>query len=428
MKITYDISILGQGHANAKARTGIYRMVESLLMEIIKVENLDFKVIALNKNSSYWDSLAAEIYLESIDSYDFFYPHYPDNFSIFFYKNLIRKYRCILQSDMGKKNSVYKIAQFIKILSELIDKNLIKSDQNYQNFSIYHSTYFPLPSLPQQTARLLTIYDLIPQIFPDFVTLTVLKRGIEILDSVNITKDWIICISEHTKQDFCQYTGMNQERVFVTPLAASNNFYPVINTSLITQTQTKYHIPPEPYLLSLCTLEPRKNLAFLLRSYAQLLEQYPTIGINLVLVGVSGWKNNDIFQTVQNHPLLKRRVIITGYIPDQDLSTIYSGALAFVYPSLYEGFGLPPLEAMQCGTPVITSNTSSLPEVVGDAGIMIDPNDQDQLSQALLSLINNATLRQELSQKGLVRAKQFSWEKCAAQTVKIYHQIHHAQD
>ncbi|AIE74134.1 MULTISPECIES: glycosyltransferase family 1 protein [unclassified Synechocystis] len=426
MKITYDISILGQGHANPKARTGIYRMVESLLTEIIKVENLDFKLVALNKNSSYWDSLAAEIYLESIDSYDFFYSYYPANFSVFFYKSLIRNYRLILQSNMGKKNFVYKMAQFIKILSESIDKKSTKIDLTYQDFSLYHSTYFPLPLLPQQTTRLLTIYDLIPQIFPDFVTPKVLKRGLEILDSVDITKDWIICISEHTKQDFCQYTGMNPERVFVTPLAASDNFYPVTDSPLIAQTQKKYHIPPEPYLLSLCTLEPRKNLKFLLQSYAQLLEQDQTIAINLVLVGVSGWKNNDIFQTIQNHPLLKKRVIVTGYIPDQDLSAIYSGALAFVYPSLYEGFGLPPLEAMQCGTPVITSNTSSLPEVVGDAGIMIDPNDQDQLSQAMLNLINSSTLRYELSQKGLIRAKQFNWEKCAAQTVEIYHQIHHA--
>jgi glycosyltransferase involved in cell wall biosynthesis len=116
-------------------------------------------------------------------------------------------------------------------------------------------------------------------------------------------------------------------------------------------------------------------------------------------------------------------VIFTGYIPDHDLSAIYSGALAFVYPSLYEGFGLPPLEAMQCGTPVITSNTSSLPEVVCDAGLMINPSSRDDLCQAMLNLINQNNLRMELSQKGIERAKQFSWTKCADQTIILYKQI-----
>ncbi len=128
----------------------------------------------------------------------------------------------------------------------------------------------------------------------------------------------------------------------------------------------------------------------------------------------------NIFQTVQSNSLLKNHVIFAGYIPDHDLSAIYSGALAFVYPSLYEGFGLPPLEAMQCGTPVITSNTSSLPEVVGDAGLMINPTNRDDLCQAMLNLINNSKLRNQLSQKGIDRATQFSWSKCATETIKVY--------
>jgi glycosyltransferase involved in cell wall biosynthesis len=137
-------------------------------------------------------------------------------------------------------------------------------------------------------------------------------------------------------------------------------------------------------------------------------------------VGVSGWKNNDIFKTAQETPILKNRIIFTGYIPDEDLSAIYSGATAFIYPSLYEGFGLPPLEAMQCGTPVITSNTSSLPEVVGDAGIMINPTDEDALCQAILTIIQDSQLRKTLSEKGRERAQQFSWAKCAEETVKVY--------
>jgi glycosyltransferase involved in cell wall biosynthesis len=424
IKIAYDISILGQGHANPKARTGIYRMVESLLLELLKIQQISFDLIALNKDSSYWDHLAVEIYLKSLDNTISISSPYPSNFLIkTLYKQLVNQHRSILQSNAGTNSFIYKTAQGIKILSEILDQSLIKPNLSSLEYSLYHSTYFSLPILPNKIQRILTIYDLIPQFFPEFVTPKVLQRGIKILDSIDIKKDWIICISEHTKQDFCNYTNMNPERVFVTPLAASNNFYPVTDSDTINQKLAQYQIPPKPYFLSLCTLEPRKNLSFLLRCFANLLAQDPTLDLNLVLVGVSGWKNNDIFQTVQNNPTLKSHVIFTGYIPDQDLSAIYSGALAFVYPSLYEGFGLPPLEAMQCGTPVITSNTSSLPEVVGDAGIMINPTDSDQLCQAILDLINNADLRNQLSQKGRDRAQQFSWSKCAQETVEIYKTI-----
>jgi glycosyltransferase involved in cell wall biosynthesis len=117
---------------------------------------------------------------------------------------------------------------------------------------------------------------------------------------------------------------------------------------------------------------------------------------------------------------VRDRIVMTGYVAEDDLAPLYSGALAFVYPSLYEGFGLPPLEAMQCGTPVITSNTSSLPEVVGDAGIMVDPLDQDALCDALSRVHGSAALRRELSRRSLARARQFSWERCIDQTLAAY--------
>jgi glycosyltransferase involved in cell wall biosynthesis len=118
-----------------------------------------------------------------------------------------------------------------------------------------------------------------------------------------------------------------------------------------------------------------------------------------------------------------QRIIFTGYVPDEDLSALYSGAKAFIFPSLQEGFGLPILEAMQCGTPVISSNATSLPEVAGEAAILINPYDKDELSQAMLNLLSDENLRNELTQKGLERAKQFSWSKCAQETVEIYQKI-----
>ena len=130
--------------------------------------------------------------------------------------------------------------------------------------------------------------------------------------------------------------------------------------------------------------------------------------------------SNHLYKEIFSDPILKNRIVFTGFIPDKYLSAIYSGALAFIYPSLYEGFGLPPLEAMQCGTPVITSNTSSLPEVVGDAGIMINPKDGDALCQAMIDIVKNNKLRNHLSKKGIERTKLFSWKKCADETIKAY--------
>ena len=142
--------------------------------------------------------------------------------------------------------------------------------------------------------------------------------------------------------------------------------------------------------------------------------------MNLVLVGGKGWHDDKIFHALELQNDLRGRIIVTGFAPDADLSPLYSGALAFVYPSLYEGFGLPPLEAMQCGTPVITSDNSALPEVVGDAGIMVNARDEDALCAAMWQLYAHPARCNDLSAKSLQRAEQFSWEKCRALTIEAY--------
>jgi glycosyltransferase involved in cell wall biosynthesis len=389
LKVAYDISTLGQGYINPKAKTGVYRVVESLFLE----------------NQILFD------------------PCFISRFNLIpIYQTAVKLQRQLIQFSLKKYPILYKPSLSIQVPFKLISKLDIKPTFKPQNFNIYHSPFYPIPdrTATQNLHRVLTIYDLLPILTPQNFTKNICSKYKSIINSIDRHQDWITCISENTKQDFCNYTGMNPERVFVTPLAASENFYPITDSEVISQKLKQYQIPAQPYLLSLCTLEPRKNLNFLLQCFAQLLAQDPSLETNLVLVGVSGWKNNNIFQTVQNNPLLKSHVIFTGYIPDHDLSAIYSGALAFVYPSLYEGFGLPPLEAMQCGTPVITSNTSSLPEVVGKAGLMINPSSRDDLCQAMLNLINNSKLRNQLSQKGIDRATQFSWSKCAGETIRVY--------
>jgi glycosyltransferase involved in cell wall biosynthesis len=214
---------------------------------------------------------------------------------------------------------------------------------------------------------------------------------------------------------------LEPSKVVVTPLAASKSFFHVKDIYLIRDTLINHGIPPNrPYVLSLCTLEPRKNLTTVIRAFGNLVKQHLDLNLNLVLVGIQGWKNRSIFEEISKDPTLKSRIFFTGFVPDQDLSAIYSGATCFVYPSLYEGFGLPPLEAMQCGVPVITSNVSSLPEVVGDAGITVNPKDEDGLCQAIYRVVSDPSLGASLAAKSLERAQQFSWSRCAEQTIELY--------
>ena len=425
LKVAYDISTLGQGYINPKAKTGVYRVVESLFFELVKSSEIETTAIPFNQISTIWENTSSSLYIknQNLENQILFDPCFISRFNLIpIYQTAVKLQRQLIQFSLKKYPILYKPSLSIQVPFKLISKLDIKPTFKPQNFNIYHSPFYPIPdrTATQNLHRVLTIYDLLPILTPQNFTKNICSKYKSIINSIDRHQDWITCISENTKQDFCNYTGMNPERVFVTPLAASENFYPITDSEVISQKLKQYQIPAQPYLLSLCTLEPRKNLNFLLQCFAQLLAQDPSLETNLVLVGVSGWKNNNIFQTVQSNPLLKSHVIFTGYIPDHDLSAIYSGALAFVYPSLYEGFGLPPLEAMQCGTPVITSNTSSLPEVVGKAGLMINPSSRDDLCQAMLNLINNSKLRNQLSQKGIDRATQFSWSKCAGETIRVY--------
>jgi glycosyltransferase involved in cell wall biosynthesis len=209
-------------------------------------------------------------------------------------------------------------------------------------------------------------------------------------------------------------------RVFVTPLAADARLFHPASPEAQEAVRRRLGIPEGPYLLTLNTLEPRKNLESVIRAFARVAREPAARDLSLVLVGGRGWKAEGIDAALAEAGPVRQRIVLSGYVPDAELAPLYSGALAFVYMSLYEGFGLPPLEAMQCGVPVIASNTSSLPEVVGDAGILLDPTDLDALCQAMLRVHQDAALRAELASRSLARAGAFTWERCVAQTVAAY--------
>ena len=207
--------------------------------------------------------------------------------------------------------------------------------------------------------------------------------------------------------------------VTVIPLAAPTHFGPVNDEKELKRVRHTYGIGTD-YILSVGSIQPRKNLARLIAAYARLRRGLPEgKHPQLVLVGKCAWLYDETLRTIEDLGVTDS-VILTGYVPEADLPALYTGALCFVYPSYFEGFGLPPLEAMKCGAPVIAGNRTSLPEVVGDAGLLVDPFNIDAIASAIEKLITDSNFRSELRVKGLERARIFNWRETARQTLEVY--------
>jgi glycosyltransferase involved in cell wall biosynthesis len=225
----------------------------------------------------------------------------------------------------------------------------------------------------------------------------------------------LIADSEATKRDLIKHCQAPPDKISVVYPGYHPSFVPERDRNRLEAVRKRYHIPAS-YVIYVGTLQPRKNLRALLDAFAAVAQQ--DRGVHLVIAGKKGWLYEPLFGRVQQLELGKR-VHFTGYVPQEDLPALISGARLFVLPSLYEGFGMPVLEAMACGTPVICSNVSSLPEVAGDAAILVNPHETAELVRALQRLLYDDALRCNLAQKGLKQVTRFSWKRCAQETLTI---------
>lgn len=237
----------------------------------------------------------------------------------------------------------------------------------------------------------------------------------------------IIAVSLATKRDILSHLSVDPEKVHVIYEAADPQYRMVENPTMIARVREKYRVPEKYVLYVGGFYDPRKNLPVLLDAFHRFRSEYGGEEYSLILAGSLPGENIllEIRRAVRERRL-EGHVLLPGYVQDGDLPALYSGSALFVYPSLYEGFGLPVLEAMACGAPVIASNISSLPEVVGDAGILVDPASSKDIAAAMGRIVSEATLAMQLKERGLKRAAELSWERTALQTLEIYQKVYEA--
>lgn len=265
----------------------------------------------------------------------------------------------------------------------------------------------------------LTIHDLAFIRFPEFnFDWFVKKYTREVKKNVQISKK-IIADSKSTKNDIVKFFKINPAKVEVVYLSAESIFIKLPEKDKNKNVLKKYKINKK-YILSVGTIEPRKNFITLIKAFNLIKQKKTDTDYKLVIAGRTGWKSEATYEEREKSPY-REDILFSGRVPDQDLVQIYNQAELFVYPSLFEGFGLPPLEAMSCGLPVIASDTSSLKEVIGNAGMLVTAGDESKLKKQILHVLENEEIKEELKGKSLIRAKKFSWEETARKTLEIYH-------
>jgi glycosyltransferase involved in cell wall biosynthesis len=283
---------------------------------------------------------------------------------------------------------------------------------------VAHFTNGMLP-LGTGAARVVTIHDMSLKLYPECHPLRRRVINRPLVSVAAKVADAVVAVSNSARDDLLRFHNIPAERISVVHEAAGPDFRPIRDRVLRGRMRLRYGLP-ERFMLYVGAIEPRKNLPRLVEAFAQARRQ--GLAHELVCVGPYGWSSRDLYDHV-NRLGLRRSVHFTGYVPAEDLPAIYSLSEFFVFPSLYEGFGLPVIEAMACGTPVITSNTSSLLEIAAGAADTVDPHDGDALAAALVTLGTSVERRRELAARGLERAQQFSWARTAKEMLALYRRV-----
>jgi glycosyltransferase involved in cell wall biosynthesis len=411
-RIAYDVSFCADLHSDQKHITGIGRVIENVAEILREDEEFDLRIIGCHggddrpaltdaRTKAYWEDRWAP------------HPGWMGGTTSRFHLRSWYERGLVQVNQPGAPRSV--VGKFINGLARL-DAEPRRLDGE---IDLFHSTYRALPEACTFSGPMvLTVHDLIPLSEPEgSYNRRMLERTLRLIDP---KRTWVLSISDSTRRELCKVSPLAPERVIVVPLAAEAVFRPTGGETERRAFLKQLGMPDAPYFLSVANPQPRKNIPFLIRCFQEFASDEREH--HLVLAGSRklGWGHDEIDREIERAPELKGRIHFTGAIPDEDLAMAYSHCTGFLFPSLQEGFGLPPLEAMQCGAVVVSSDATSLPEVTGDAAILLAPDDEGGWVQAMRDLVSKRELREELRARSLARAGLFSWEKTARIVADTY--------
>lgn len=401
VNLLYDATIICNIMINNSSRSGIFFVAYNVLLELLKREDLNIYLYAekpvklkmvLNQ---YKEFNKCRIYKPVLSDYVSFLADVMSNSN-----NKLIKILCSLQASLVKRISKFYFNHFVSL----------------DDIDVYFS---PMRAVPAFAARnkhvkkYTILHDVIP-IINSYRENAGHRWFYNMLNSIN-SEDKYFANSEYTKQDFIKYVPkINGENIKVIPLSTGKPYFKLDDKMYVNQIKRKYGIPTDKkYIFSLCNLDPRKNLIFAIKNFLRFVDKNKLDDFIFVLGGAHFYDFVEIMnKNIEDLGKNQEKILRIGYVEDDDMSALYSGAEMFVFPSLYEGFGIPVLEAMKCGLPVICSNASSLPEVIGDCGIQINPYSDDELISAMEKMYYDREFRENCIAKGLERAKLFTWKKC----------------
>jgi glycosyltransferase involved in cell wall biosynthesis len=417
VNVFFDIKVIIDGFFLEKMRTGIYFVAWNTLNFMQKNENFNITL-------AYPVEREGSISLKRIKKHQFF--------SSFKFACAGAESKMLVQQRIEKhkenKNYIKMIYNYLCLVKLKRKEKRCYNKEHFKDAEIYLSPFNVIPQkiLEQEhIKKIYILYDTTPIIFPEYFVNNVSKHIYNLMLNTLNRNIYSFCISQSCKDDFLKYCGekLDANKMFVTHIATNQDYIPNYDKQKLMQSLKKYnveHNSSDKYLFSLCSLEPRKNLPFTISCFLKFIKKHNIQDLYFYLGG-NTWRSFKFVMAkiLEEAGEFRHKIKLLGYIKDLDLNMLYSNSLFFTYLSQYEGFGMPPLEAMQAGTPVIVSNNSSLPEVVGDAAISLTYNDEPAVIKAFEDFYFNENIRKEYIAKGLERAKMFSWEKCVGKMMEV---------
>lgn len=392
IKLLYDMEQLS---VDGLKGTGVVRVCDVLLHKLLNSDKIDVYPIVTTKRGNIMEYLKAKN-LEQLKDKIIYMPE--------------------LKATTKNQNWYQRLRT--KVFTKLL---LLKYQKTLDKFDVYLSVFSPISPVLYHHQRIKTfmfVHDLIPIYYPDGCEPKFVRKFTDWIKRGN--PDGWFCVSDYTIKDLLRFrpdvVGQPIHKVY---LGAADNFYPVTDTKVLERVKDKYGIKTSEYFLAVSEVTARKNLVHLLKSFVRFLDETQNQDISLVLVGPVRKGYEDVAKQVAGLERYQDKIVQTGFADNEDLAPLYSGASVFIYPSLYEGFGLPILEAMQCGTPVITCNNTSLPEVGGKAVEYISGHSEEETAAALKKIYSSAEIRQQMREAGLQQAQNFSWQKMSSRVEDV---------